>query len=61
MRRVILFALLLALLSAPWVYAKVKVPKAQKCDAISLTWPGAGQDFVSITGCKLGASLSVMQ
>jgi hypothetical protein len=61
MRRVALLILFAALCAAPFVFAKAKVPKAQKCEAIALEWPGAGQDFVSITGCKLGASLTVIQ
>ena len=61
MRRALFAALCLTMCIAPFVLAKGKAPKAQKCEAMSLEWPGAGQDFVSITGCKLGASLTVVQ
>jgi hypothetical protein len=61
MRGIVVTALFVALSVAPLVFAKTKIPKAQKCEAIALEWPGAGQDFVSITGCKLGASLTVIQ
>ena len=61
MARALFAALFLIVSIVPVVLAKSKAPKAQKCEAISLEWPGAGQDFVSITGCKLGASLTVVQ
>ena len=61
MRTFTVLSLFLMLALAPFVFAKTKVPKAQKCEAIALEWPGAGQSFVSITGCKLGASLTVVQ
>jgi len=54
-------ALLVLGLITPVASAKTKVPKPQKCEAMALEWPGAGQDFVHITGCKLGAGLSVVQ
>lgn len=41
--------------------SNAKTPKANPCQAIALEWPGAGTDFVHIMGCKLGASLTVVQ
>lgn len=57
----IALALIVASLIALPASSKVKVPKPAKCEALALEWPGAGQDFVHITGCKLGASLTVVQ
>ena len=61
MSKFTLFIVLASLAISPMALSKAKVPKAQKCEAMSLEWPGAGQSFVSIMGCKLGASLTVVQ
>ncbi len=57
----ILLALFLSLAFSLPAAAKGKTPKPQKCEAMAVEWPGAGQDFVQITGCKLGANLTVVQ
>ena len=60
MLRIALALLISGLIAIP-ASSSVKAPKPAKCEALSLEWPGAGQDFVQITGCKLGASLTVVQ